>query len=125
MYSLLDLTIFGAQPLPFEPATTTGALRGLQNASTLVPHVDGTFWHARFGHLLGYGAGYYSYLYARVFAADIWHACFRADPVSAAAGERLFRELLVHGGAKDPSDMLYALVGRAPTPASYLKELGV
>lgn len=125
LYSLLDLKVFGEQPLPFDPPTTTSALKHLQNETTLVPHVDGTFWHTRFGHLIGYGAGYYSYLYARVFAADIWTTCFQDDPLSSSAGEKLFQELMVHGGAKDPNEILHAMLGRKPTPESYLAELGV
>lgn len=125
LYSLLDLKIFGDQPLPFNPPTTTGALTHLQHTSTLIPHVDGTFWHTRFGHLIGYGAGYYSYLYSRVFASDIWQSCFSDNPINAAAGDKLYQELMVHGGAKDPNEMLHAMLGQAPTPQSYLKELGV
>ena len=37
---------------------------------------------ASFGHLSGYGAGYYSYLFCRVFSANIWHRCFEPDPLN-------------------------------------------
>jgi Zn-dependent oligopeptidase len=37
---------------------------------------------ASFGHLSGYGAGYYSYLFCRVFSANIWHRCFEHDPLN-------------------------------------------
>ncbi|RLN44239.1 hypothetical protein BBJ29_007802, partial [Phytophthora kernoviae] len=126
LYSILDLQLFGEQPLPCTPPTTTQMLHELQNSSTLVPHVDGTFWHTRFGHLIGYGAGYYSYLYARVFAADIWHSCFgRQGPLNRDAGERLYQKLMVHGGAKDPNELLVDILGRSPSPTNYLHELGV
>ncbi|DAZ94936.1 TPA: hypothetical protein N0F65_012653 [Lagenidium giganteum] len=125
LYSLLDLKIFGKQPLPYEPSTTTEALKQLQNSATLVPHVDGTFWHLRFGHLIGYGAGYYSYLYSRVFASDIWNSTFAHNPLDGAAGKALHQKMMVHGGAKDPNEMLKDLIGRDPTTTSYLQELGV
>ncbi|KAF4317303.1 hypothetical protein BBO99_00005333 [Phytophthora kernoviae] len=126
LYSILDLQLFGEQPLPCTPPTTTQMLHELQNSSTLVPHVDGTFWHTRFGHLIGYGAGYYSYLYARVFAADIWHSCFgRQGPLNRDAGEQLYQKLMVHGGAKDPNELLVDILGRSPSPTNYLHELGV
>ncbi|RLN02960.1 hypothetical protein BBJ28_00000930 [Nothophytophthora sp. Chile5] len=127
LYSMLDLQLFGEQPLPCTPSTTTQMLHELQNSSTLVPHVDGTCWHTRFGHLIGYGAGYYSYLYARVFAADIWHSCFlgQRGPLDRTAGEQLYEKLMVHGGAKDPNELLVDMLGRSPSPKNYLHELGV
>ncbi|KAE9212451.1 Mitochondrial intermediate peptidase [Phytophthora fragariae] len=127
LYSMLDLQLFGEQPLPCSPSTTTQMLHELQNSSTLVPHVDGTYWHTRFGHLIGYGAGYYSYLYARVFAADIWHTNFvgHEGPLNREAGEKLYQNLMVHGGAKDPNALLVDMLGREPSPANYLHELGV
>ncbi|CAH0478649.1 unnamed protein product [Peronospora belbahrii] len=127
LYSMLDLQLFKEQPLPCSPHTTTQLLHELQNSSTLVPHVNGTYWHTRFGHLIGYGAGYYSYLYARVFAADIWHTNFVGpkSQLNRKAGEMLYQKLMVHGGAKDPNDLLVDILGRKPSPASYLRELGV
>ncbi|CEG46451.1 mitochondrial intermediate [Plasmopara halstedii] len=127
LYSMLDLQLFGEQPLPCTPPTTTQMLQQLQNSSTLVPHVCGTSWHTRFGHLIGYGAGYYSYLYARVFASDIWHTCFVGSkgPLNREAGEKLYKKLMIHGGAKDPNELLLDMLGRKPSPANYLQELGV
>ncbi|KAF0689112.1 Aste57867_19384 [Aphanomyces stellatus] len=125
LYSLLDLTLFGTQPLPFAPPTTTQALATLQSQNTLVPYAAGTFWHTRFGHLVNYGAGYYSYLYARVFAADIWEECFAADPWNPKAGAAVYEGMLRHGGAKEPMAMLRDILGREPSSRSFLKELGV
>ena len=33
-------------------------------------------------HFVNYGAGYYSYLYARMYAAQIWQLKFAKDPLS-------------------------------------------
>lgn len=41
---------------------------------------------ARFGHLVGYGGMYYSYLYATALAAALWRTHFAADPLSREAG---------------------------------------
>ncbi|OQR95881.1 mitochondrial intermediate peptidase [Thraustotheca clavata] len=125
LYSLLDLELFRHQPLRFSPPTTTQALKELQNHNTLVPYVEGTHWHARFGHLVGYGAGYYSYLYARVFAAEIWRACLSSNPWNADSGRLVYEELLQHGGAKEPMTMLTSVIGHVPTIDSFVNELGV
>ncbi|RHY28871.1 hypothetical protein DYB32_005639 [Aphanomyces invadans] len=121
LYSMLDLTLFGTQPLPFSPPTTTQALQTLQNQHTLVPFPTGTHWHTRFGHLVQHSR----YLYARVFAADVWQHCFAADPWNPKAGQVLYEEVLRHGGAKKPMDMLVNVLGREPTIDSFVKELGV
>lgn len=36
---------------------------------------------------------------------------FAADPFNRKAGELLWKELLIHGGAKDPHEMLKAVLG--------------
>ena len=93
---------------------------------TEVAYVPGTFWHARFGHLVTYGAGYYSYLYAKVFAAHIWARRFEADPLNREAGELLRRGLLEHGNARDPRSLIAGVLGGEEASAvHYLRrELG-
>lgn len=55
--------------------------------------------------------GYYSYLYAKCFAATIWQKICKDDPLSLATGSAIRMKFLQHGGAKDPADMLNDLVG--------------
>lgn len=55
--------------------------------------------------------GYYTYLYAKCFAATIWQKICKDDPLSRATGSAIRMGLLQHGGAKDPSDLLNDLVG--------------
>lgn len=66
LYSLVDQRLFGPQPLPggHDPLSSD-FLGAVQRQVTSLPHAEGSLWHARFGHLTGYGAGYYGYLYDR------------------------------------------------------------
>ena len=41
----------------------------------------------RFGHLVTYGASYYSYVYAKYIADAIWQQQFEEDPFSRRAGK--------------------------------------
>ena len=41
----------------------------------------------RFGHLVTYGASYYSYVYAKYIADAIWQQQFEGDPFSRRAGK--------------------------------------
>jgi hypothetical protein len=51
----------------------------------------------RFNHIVGYGATYYSYLYAQCLSANIWQRHFAADPLSREAGEAVRHKLLEPG----------------------------
>ena len=55
----------------------------------------------RFNHIVGYGASYYSYLYAQCLSANIWQQHFAADPLSRSAGEALRHKLLAPGKGRE------------------------
>ncbi|VFQ77549.1 unnamed protein product [Cuscuta campestris] len=112
-YALVDQTLFGEQPS--SGRDTMSIVADLKQQHTSWKHVDGTHWHTRFNHLTNYGAGYYSYLYARCFSATIWEKICKEDPLSPATGSALREKLLQHGGAKDPNDILNDLVGNGIT----------
>ncbi|CAL0302561.1 unnamed protein product [Lupinus luteus] len=107
-YALVDQTLFGEQTFPLEDVSSVVA--ELKREHTYLEHVDGTHWETRFSHLLNYGAGYYSYLYAKCFAATIWKMC-EEDPLSLTTGDALRTKFLQHGGAREPSDLLNDLAG--------------
>ncbi len=71
LYSMVDQRLFGPQPLPggHDPLSSD-FLASVQRQVTSLPHAHGSLWHARFGHLTGYGAGYYGYLYDRSVHTD-------------------------------------------------------
>ncbi|KAM1231890.1 hypothetical protein ACFX13_042515 [Malus domestica] len=106
-YAAIDQTFFGEQPTP----PTSSIVADLKRQYTSWKHIEDTYWETRFSHLLNYGAGYYSYLYARCFAATIWQKLCHEDPLSLTTGTALRTKLLQHGGAKDPADLLNGLVG--------------
>jgi Zn-dependent oligopeptidase len=89
---------------------SSALLAAVQSRYSLVPPVEGSAWQGGFSHLVTYGAGYYSYLYATAFSAALWQRLFAADPLSRAAGERFRRELLSRGGGDDPADILVRLL---------------
>ncbi|KAH9816265.1 putative mitochondrial intermediate peptidase mitochondrial precursor [Melampsora americana] len=68
----------------------------------ILPSIPNTSWQTRFGHLHGYGASYYSYLFDRAIAAKVWKDLFEDDSLCRESGERLKTELLGWGGGRDP-----------------------
>ncbi|KAJ0099535.1 hypothetical protein Patl1_19934 [Pistacia atlantica] len=108
-YALVDQTLFGEQPCPTRD--TSSIVADLKTQYTSWNHMEGTHWQIRFSHLINYGAGYYSYLYAKCFAATIWQKLCQEDPLSLATGTALRTKLLQHGGAREPAHLLNDLVG--------------
>jgi intermediate peptidase len=89
---------------------STAVLAVLHNQRGLIPHVNGTSWQTQFGHLFGYGATYYSYLFDRAIASRVWGKLFSANPLSRRTGEKYKTELLRYGGGKDPWKMVARLL---------------
>jgi intermediate peptidase len=52
-YSLLDQTFHGRHPLG---CSTTDVLKKMHEEHHNLPYHEGTAWHHRFSHLVGYGA---------------------------------------------------------------------
>jgi intermediate peptidase len=107
----------------------------VQRKHSLMPVEPGTAWELRFGHLVGYASTYYSYVYARCLAAELWGRFFAEDSLAPGAGEMLRDGLLRHGGAIAPAEVLRGLLGdaalrtppggqgNAPDPSRALAEL--
>lgn len=110
VHSRFDQALFGESPCsPSLGGCTSTEMFGRLHQLAGVPYAAGTHWHSRFGHLVTYGAGYYGYLYAQTFAADIWKV----------GGMNIWKEMLIYGGAKDPKDMIVAVLGREPTVEAF------
>jgi peptidyl-dipeptidase Dcp len=83
---------------------------------------------AQFDHLFGndsYSAGYYSYLWADVMAADAWQAFIEAEgPWDAAVNERLEMYILSDGNSSDRAEAYRRFRGRDPDPQALLEARG-
>ena len=75
-------------------------------------------------HFVTYGGSYYSYLYAKMYAAQIWHLRFKGDPMNQTSGQALLEGLLMYGVSRPPRDMLTGIChGQALDPKYYFSEL--
>lgn len=88
-----------------------------------VPFATGTHWYTNVGHLVTYGAGYYCYLYSQVFANGIWDQLFREQCLSRQSGEKMWKNVLIYGGARDANVMLEDLLGRKPTVDNFFQNI--
>jgi len=118
-FSELDMTYHGGGV----PRTTALAEELHQITGFAMP--EGTYFQAGFGHLFGYDAGYYGYLWSRVFADDMFTRFEEAGPLSAAIGGRYRRLVLERGGTVDGDVLVRDFLGREPNTDAFLRELGL
>uniref|UniRef100_A0A8P4K943 Mitochondrial intermediate peptidase n=1 Tax=Dicentrarchus labrax TaxID=13489 RepID=A0A8P4K943_DICLA len=118
-YAVLD-QIYHGKP---QNCSTTDILKDMQQKFYGLPYTPNTAWQLRFSHLIGYGAKYYSYLMSRAVASMVWKQCFVQDPLSRDMGERYRREMLAHGGAKEPMLMVEGMLQRRPTIEDFVDAL--
>ncbi|KAM6932902.1 mitochondrial intermediate peptidase-like [Xenentodon cancila] len=118
-YAVLD-QIYHGKP---QNRSTTEVLKDMQKKFYGLPHTPNTAWQLRFSHLIGYGAKYYSYLMSRAVASMVWKQCFIQDPLNRDMGERYRREMLAHGGAKEPMLMVEGMLQRQPTMEDFVDAL--
>jgi thimet oligopeptidase len=83
----------------------------------------GAYW----GHLTGYDAGYYGYLWSEAIAADM-ASVFESAPgrfLDAGAGRRLRDEVYAVGGSRDAEVSIRRFLGRERSNEPFLKSIGL
>ena len=93
----------------------------------LFDHVEGTFMPANFGHLLGgYDAGYYGYLWSKVYGDDMFSKFASRRRDEPGGGPVVPRRHPREGrvGRRRP-EMLEDFLGRAPNNEAFLAGLGI
>jgi thimet oligopeptidase len=110
---------------PSQPKDIDHALRETTEVSML-PFVEGTFYPASFGHLLGgYDAGYYGYLWSEVYGDDMFSRFEELGHTGAGVGGMYRRAILERGGTIDGLDLLRGFLGREPNSMAFLRKLGI
>lgn len=85
---------------------------------------DDAIYPAGWGHMAGYDAGYYGYLWSKVYAADMFTR-FAPDPLSSTVGHEYRAKVLAPGASRPELDLVRDFLGREPSNAAFLDELGV
>ncbi len=114
----------------FDPARGARAMETLREVRDEVAVIHPPQWQ-RFPHAFthifagGYGAGYYSYLWAEVLSADAFGKFEEAGVFDRATG-RAYRETILAVGASRPAlESFVAFRGREPTPDALLRSYGL
>lgn len=92
-----------------------------------LPVPENTAFVAYFGHIIGYGAGYYGYAWADAIAADM-ATVFENSPdgyFDKQAGMRLRKEIYEVGDSRDVNVSIEKFLGRPRSIEPFLKKIGV
>ncbi|MCW1875961.1 oligopeptidase A [Erwinia sp. INIA-01] len=114
----------------FDPAKGAQILETLKEVKALVAVVPGPSWgrfpHA-FSHVFagGYAAGYYSYLWADVLAADAYSRFEQEGIFNRETGQSFLDNILTRGGSEEPMELFKRFRGREPQLDAMLKHYGI
>ena len=114
----------------FDPsvgAKVAETLDGVRRRVAVVPPASFNRMPASFAHIFagGYAAGYYSYKWAEVLAADAFEAFEEAGVFDSATAARFRDSILARGGSLDAMDAFVRFRGREPDVRPLLKQTGI
>ena len=116
--------------LEFEPAKGSRLMQILDEVRDEVAVIPAPEWN-RFPHAFthifsgGYGAGYYSYLWAEVLSADAFGRFEQEGVFSREVGEAYRKAILSVGGSRPALENFVEFRGREPSPDALLRSYGL
>ncbi len=114
----------------FDPAAgarVTETLADVRRRVAVVPAAPFNRMPSSFAHIFagGYAAGYYSYKWAEVLAADAFEAFEEAGVFDSTTAARFRDSILARGGSLDAMDAFVRFRGRQPDVRPLLKQTGI
>jgi oligopeptidase A len=108
-------------------AQVAETLAAVRRRVAVVPTAPFNRMPASFAHIFagGYAAGYYSYKWAEVLAADAFEAFDEAGVFDTATAARFRDSILSRGGSLDAMDAFVQFRGREPDVRPLLKQTGI
>jgi thimet oligopeptidase len=108
-YAAISLNFHTADPNKLD---MNAMVREMQAKYTPFRFVEGTRFHANFGHLNGYSAIYYTYMWSLVLAKDLLTPFQKHGLVNTEWTYRYRDRVLAPGGSKDAADLVKDFLGR-------------
>lgn len=129
-FALMDMDLHTKYPSD-EFKTPGDAAKAATDRFAVTPPLPEDRFLCSFSHIFagGYAAGYYSYMWSDVLAADAFGAFEEAgldNPGSIASlGRRYADTILALGGSRKPMEVFKAFRGREPDPTALLRQKGL
>jgi len=119
-YAALSLNIYNKDPASIDLDKT---MEKIQSTYSPFGYVDGTHFYASFGHLNGYSAIYYTYMWSLVIASDMFSEFEKEGLRNPVVAQRYRKAVLTPGGSKDAADLVADFLGRPFSFDAFAKNL--
>jgi oligopeptidase A len=125
-FALFDFRMH-AEYSPARGGRIMDILNEVRREVAIVPVPEWNRFPNSFGHIFagGYAAGYYSYKWAEVLAADAFSAFEETGVFDRATAQRFLDTILTRGGSRDALEAFIEFRGRRPDVRALLKQHGI
>ncbi len=117
-YAALSYTYHASEPLRKD---LTDTLKEIQGRFSPYPYMEGTHLQASFGHLEGYSALYYTYMWSLVIARDLYARFLEEGLFNKALAAHYRDTILAPGGTKNAAQLVRDFFGRDYTLDAFEK----
>lgn len=119
-YAALSLNVYNKKPSDVD---IDKLMEQIQSTYSPFGYVEGTHFYASFGHLNGYSAIYYTYMWSLVIASDMFSEFEKEGLRNPAVAQRYRKYVLAPGGSKDAADLVQDFLGRPYSFDAFAKKL--
>lgn len=119
-YAALSLGFYNQDPAALELDNT---MASIQSTYSPFGYVDDTFFYTSFGHLNGYSAIYYTYMWSLVIAADMHSEFTKKGLRNTELAHHYRKTVLEPGGTQDAADLVANFLGRPYSFEAFAKDL--
>jgi thimet oligopeptidase len=116
VYARLSLSIYDRPPTA---VNTDQLVQKISTDYSPIPFVEGTHMQTAFGHLDGYSAIYYTYMWSLVMAKDMFGKFDKNNLLDPSVATKYRRAVLEPGGSKPAEALLEDFLGRKPSFDAY------
>jgi thimet oligopeptidase len=123
-FALMDLALH--TQINATNAADTLALSNQKLGEVFLPQIPDTAFVAYFGHIIGYGAGYYGYAWADAIAADMDTVFTKSKDghLDVPTGMKMRKEIYQVGDSRDVNESIEKFLGRPRSIEPFLKRIG-
>lgn len=108
-YAALSADYYDKDPSSFD---LLDLMKKLQGKYSYFPYEEGTYFYHSFGHLDGYSAMYYTYMWSLSLAKDLFEPFKGAGMFDKDLAKKYKESILTPGGSKDAKELVEEFLGR-------------